>query len=43
MVDSQLSQVKKKKDNNIAVLDSMTFVIIIRDFYQFPSEVEKFL
>ena len=42
-VDSQLSQVKEKKDNNTAVLGGLALVIIIEDFYQFPPIVGKFL
>ena len=43
IVDFQLNQAKKKKDNNIIVLSSLVFIIMIKDFYQFPSIVENFL
>lgn len=43
IIDSQLSQAKEKKDNDIAVPGGLTLVIIIKNFYQFPPKVRKFL
>lgn len=43
MVDSQLSQTKRKKNNDIIVLGSLALIIIMGGFYQFLSVVGKSL
>lgn len=43
MINIQLNYVKCKTDNDITILDSLTFVIMIEDFYQFLPIVKKFL
>lgn len=42
-IDFQINQLKEKKINNIAMLNSLALEIIIRDFYQFLSIVRKSL
>lgn len=39
----QLNQAKSKTNNNISVLDDLAFVIIMGNFYQFPSIIKRFL
>lgn len=43
MVNIQLNYAKCKTDNDITILDSLAFVIMIEDFYQFLPIVKKFL
>lgn len=43
LIDSQLSKVKGKKDDNMAILGDLTFDIVIEDFYQFLPVVGKSL
>lgn len=43
MIDSQLSQVKEKNDNDIAVLSGLGLVIMMEDFYLFSAMVVKSL
>lgn len=43
MIDSQLSQIKEKKDNNIAMLDGLALIIMMDDFYHFLLIVKKIL
>lgn len=42
-VDSQLSQAKRKKDNDIVRLGGLAVVSIMKDFNQFPPVVRKSL
>lgn len=39
----QLSYAKRKTDNDSTILDSLAFVIIMGDFYQYLSKVKRFL
>lgn len=42
MVYSQLSQAKKRKNNNIALFENLVLVIIIENFCQFPPMIRKY-
>lgn len=41
IVNTQLSQAKKKPDNNTAIFYELAWEILMRDFYQFSLIVKK--
>ncbi len=43
MIDIRLTQAKGKTNNDIAVLGGLGLVIVMRNFYQFPSITERSL